>query len=285
MGKQSGLGQRLYVAGYDISGDIIELGTVASPVATLDTTGIDKSAMERTQGKKDGALEVTAWFNPENVSSIQEHAVYSTLPTTDVLNCFVASPVSIGAETYCIVGKQVNYDPKRADSGEFTFGVSAQANGYGGEWGKLLTAGKRTDSGATAGTSYDQTTVSTSFGWQAYLQVFAFAGTDATVKVQDSADNSSFADLTGAAFTPSPRRRRARNDSSRHRGPPRCASTSRSPRRRRPASPTWCSPSCSSATCPRPLSRNMRGNHVRHESQSAVAAPSAQDLRRASRHA
>jgi len=201
MGKQSGLGQRLYVAGYDISGDIIELGTVASPVATLDTTGIDKSAMERTQGKKDGALEVTAWFNPENVSSIQEHAVYSTLPTTDVLNCFVASPVSIGAETYCIVGKQVNYDPKRADSGEFTFGVSAQANGYGGEWGKLLTAGKRTDSGATAGTSYDQTTVSTSFGWQAYLQVFAFAGTDATVKVQDSADNSSFADLTGAAFT------------------------------------------------------------------------------------
>jgi hypothetical protein len=194
------LGQRLYVGGYDISGDITELGNVASPVATLDTTGIDKSAHERIQGQKDGTLEVTAWFNPENVSTIQEHAVYSTLPRTDVLNTFVASPVAIGAETYCLVGKQVNYDPKRAQDGTFTFGVSAQANGYGGEWGKLLTAGKRTDTTATAGTSYDQTAVSTSFGWQAYLQVFAFAGTDVTVKIQDSADNSSFADLTGAAF-------------------------------------------------------------------------------------
>lgn len=200
MGKQGGLGQRLYVAGYDISGDIMEVGGIGCPVATLDTTGIDKSAHERIQGVKDGILDVTAWFNPENVSSIQEHAVYSLLPTTDVLAILVAAPPAIGTDAYCIVGKQVNYDPKRAADGTFTFGVSTQGNGYGGEWGKLLTVGKRQDSGATSGTSLDQTTVSTSFGWQAYLQVFAFAGTDATVKIQDSADNSTFADVTGAAF-------------------------------------------------------------------------------------
>jgi hypothetical protein len=199
MGKQTGLGQRLYVGGYDISGDITELSGVAMPVSTLDTTGIDKSAMERTQGLKDGVLDVTAWFNPENVSTIQEHAVYSTLPLTDVVNCFVASPVALGAETYSIVSKQINYDPKRATDGTFTFNVQAQANNYGANWGKLLTAGKRSDTVATNGTSVDGTAAS-AFGFQAYLQIFAFAGTDVTVKLQDSADNVTFADITSGAF-------------------------------------------------------------------------------------
>jgi len=39
------------------------------------------------------------------------------------------------------------------------------------------------------------------FGAQAYLQVFGFAGTDATVKIQDSADGVTYADLASAAFT------------------------------------------------------------------------------------
>jgi hypothetical protein len=38
-------------------------------------------------------------------------------------------------------------------------------------------------------------------GLQAYLQVFSFAGTDVTVKLQHSHDNSTFADITGGAFT------------------------------------------------------------------------------------
>lgn len=41
----------------------------------------------------------------------------------------------------------------------------------------------------------------TTGGAQAYLQVTAFTGTDVTVKIQDSADNSSFADVTGLTFT------------------------------------------------------------------------------------
>ncbi|TMC47634.1 MAG: hypothetical protein E6J20_19395 [Chloroflexi bacterium] len=47
--------------------------------------------------------------------------------------------------------------------------------------------------------SYD-TGAAASFGAQAYLQVVAFTGTDVTVKVQDSADNVSFADVSGLAF-------------------------------------------------------------------------------------
>jgi hypothetical protein len=59
----------------------------------------------------------------------------------------------------------------------------------------------RTDTTATNGTAFDCGAVSTLFGGQAYLQVNAFTGTSVTVKLQDSADNATFADLTGAAFT------------------------------------------------------------------------------------
>lgn len=38
-------------------------------------------------------------------------------------------------------------------------------------------------------------------GLQAYLQAFSFAGTDVTVKLQHSHDNSTFADITGGGFT------------------------------------------------------------------------------------
>jgi len=44
-------------------------------------------------------------------------------------------------------------------------------------------------------------TLQSVFGAQLYLHVFSFAGTDVMVKVQDSADGVTYADLTGAAFT------------------------------------------------------------------------------------
>ncbi len=47
--------------------------------------------------------------------------------------------------------------------------------------------------------SYD-TAASAAFGAQAYLQVMTFTGTDVTVKIQDSADNVTFADVTSLAF-------------------------------------------------------------------------------------
>ncbi|NUS54143.1 MAG: hypothetical protein HOV66_04675, partial [Streptomycetaceae bacterium] len=92
------------------------------------------------------------------------------------------------------------YNPTRAANGALTFAIDAQSNGYGLEWGRLLTAGLRTDTAATNGTGVDGT-AQTAFGAQAYLQVTAFTGTDVTVKIQDSADNASFADVAGFAFS------------------------------------------------------------------------------------
>jgi hypothetical protein len=196
--KQSGLGDGLYIAGYNASGDIQQLGRIGGGPALLNMTGIDKSAYERKGGLRDGAFEMTTFFNSDTVTPAT-HEKLSALPRTDVLMTYCRGTV-LGDPAASIVAKQANYDPQRGDDGMITFSVSAQANGYGTEWGRQLTAGVRTDTVATNGTGID-TTASASFGGQAYLQVFAFTGTDATVKIQDSADNATFADVAGFAFT------------------------------------------------------------------------------------
>src|SRR6266536_1609305 len=80
MAKQSGLGDNLYVAGVDVSGDIGSLSSISSNIKPIEVTAIDKSAMERLGGQRDGSLEFTAFFNP---SAGQEHSVFSALPTAD----------------------------------------------------------------------------------------------------------------------------------------------------------------------------------------------------------
>ncbi|GAA2209319.1 hypothetical protein GCM10009850_047770 [Nonomuraea monospora] len=197
--KQSGLGDRLLVAGFDLSGDINSLGRIGGGHTPIEVTGIDKSAMERIGGLRDGAIEFTAYFNP---STDRAHERFSALPTSDQIVTYLRG-TTLGNAAACMVAKQINYDGSRGDAGEFTFDVQALANGYGLEWGTQLTAGVRTDTTATDGNSIDFG-AATSFGLQAYLHVTAFTGTSVTVKLQESSDDGdadSWADVTGGGFT------------------------------------------------------------------------------------
>lgn len=196
MTKLSGLGWAFYVDGYDLSGDTAALGRMSTPQATLPSTGIDKSGMERLGGQRDGAIEWTSWFND---AALQQHAALKAVSASDVV-LLAQSAATVGAPAVGMIGKQTNYAPSRSEAGALQFSVPAAANGFGAEWGAMLTAGKRTDTTATAsGTGLD-TTASLSFGAQLYLEVFSFTGTSVTVKLQDSADNSTFADVTGGSF-------------------------------------------------------------------------------------
>lgn len=201
MAKQSGLGDGLIVGGYDLSGDVGSLSRIAGGPAPLVVTGIDKSAFERIGGKRDGGLSYQAWFNK---ATGQAHLRLSTLPTADVVLSYLRG-TTLGNPSACCVAKQINYDGNRGADGSLTFAVDAQSNAYGIEWGRQLTAGKRTDTGATNGTSVDLGSASPgAFGLQAYLQVTAFSGTDCTITIQESSDNGAgdaFAAVTGGAFT------------------------------------------------------------------------------------
>jgi hypothetical protein len=196
MAKQSGMGGNFYVAGRNLTGDVGSLSRVGGGPATIDVTSIDKFAMERLGGLRDGAMEYTAFFNPA-VSGT--HAYLATLPRTDVALTYTIG-TTLGNPAAAMIGKQVNYDPTHNQDGSLTFGVQAVANAYGLEWGRQLTAGLRTDTTATNGVSID-TTASVSFGWQAYLQVTAITGTSVTVSIEDSANDSAWTALSGASFT------------------------------------------------------------------------------------
>jgi hypothetical protein len=191
--KQSGLGDNLYVDGYDLSGDTGSLGRIGGGPQALELTGINKSAYERKGGTRGGAIEWSSWFNPTNA-----HVALASLPRTDRYVTYCRG-TSIGSPAASCMGVQVNYDPNRGQDGSLTIGVSVQSDQYGLEWGNLLTAGLRTDTTATDGTSLDGL-ASTVFGLQAYLHVNAFTGTSVTVKLQDSADNSNWLDISSATF-------------------------------------------------------------------------------------
>lgn len=196
--KSSGLGDNLYIAGFDASGDIQQLGGIGGGPALLNFTAINKSAYERQGGLRSGQMEYTAFFN-HVPAGVGLHERLSALPRTDQIVTYCQGTL-VGNPAASLVSKQINYDPNRADDGMFLFGVSAQSNGFGVEWGQQLTAGMRTDTAATLGAGMD-TAASLAFGGQAYLQVASFTGTDATVKLQDSADNVTFADVAGFSFT------------------------------------------------------------------------------------
>lgn len=188
MAKTGGLGDRLLVGGYDISGDIQALDMIGGGPALGDVTDITQSAHSRIGLLRDGSMSFSEYFDTANA-----HPVLSALPTADEIMTYLRGTV-IGNPAACLNAKEIGYDPNRAADGALILKTQGVGQGYGLEWGVQLTAGLRTDTAATAGTDLSNG-ASTSFGGQAYLQLTVFTGTDVTVKVQHSADNSTWTDL------------------------------------------------------------------------------------------
>lgn len=193
--KQTGLGDRLLVGGVDLSGDINSVQRIGGGPVALDLTDITQSAYDREGGLRNGGIDFTSYFDKQTG---QSHLTLSTLPTTDTVVTYCKG-YTLGAPAASCVAKQINYDPTRGADGTFTMAVATQSNGYGLEWGFQLTPGLRTDTGATNGDSVDGGASSTN-GAQFYLHVTSFTGTSVTVKIQDSADDSNWLDLSGASF-------------------------------------------------------------------------------------
>lgn len=200
MSKQTGLGDQLYVAGYDIAGDVQSISSLSTPIATIELTGINKSAYERGYGIADASGEFVSFFNKADDA---QHEVLSALPRSNghIMYCrgAVQGNAAVGA-----VGKRTDYAGTRGDDGSLTFSVPFSGDGSVLDWCTQLTDGKVTVTGAGNQDGVDLGGGgSKSFGWQAYLQVFSFTGTSATVKLQTSSDDGAvdtYADLTGGAF-------------------------------------------------------------------------------------
>ena len=202
MAKTTGLGDALYIGGYDIGGDTQQLTAIRGSVTPLDVTDITQSAVSRLGGLRDGNIDFTAYHD---AAALASHAALSPLPLTDVIATYFHGTV-LGNPAASCNGLQINYDPSRDPAGNLTFAVNVQADRYGLEWGLQLTPGHRVDGAAVAASSANSidTTNSLAFGAQMYVQLFAFTGTSVTISLWDSADNITFlavAGLTTAALS------------------------------------------------------------------------------------
>lgn len=196
MAKQSGLGDQLFIGGYDIGADINSISGLSTPRTTLPSTGITVSAQERMYGTTNAAGEFVSYFNDADDRVFES---LKSLPTADVALMYCRGE-GVGNEAFCVVGKQIDYNGNRGDDGSLLFNTSLLSSQFAGDWADQLTAGKDTHASATNGSTFD-TGASADFGFQAYLQVFSVGSGTVEITLQDSANGTDWTDLTDGAFT------------------------------------------------------------------------------------
>lgn len=154
MGKQSGLGDNLFVQGVDLTFDIASIDTISTPLALIEGTSIKQFAEQRIAGHRDSDLQMTSFADVVSGAASGATAALETLPRTDIVASYFHGS-ALGNVCFSSNMKQLNFDPTRDNSGALTFKTEAQGNAFGGDWGEQLTAGIRTDTAATNGPSID----------------------------------------------------------------------------------------------------------------------------------
>lgn len=199
MAKESGLGARLFLNDTNMTGDTQAVPAIEKSITTLDFTTIDLSAVARKAALLNGRIGYRTFFNTTGA-----HAELDDMPRTDVIVSYFHR-ATVGVPACSMTSKQTEYKHNRGTDGSFLADIDNLSNSWWLDWGLAMTAGVRTDTGATNGAAVDFSYQGApkSFGLQAYLHVLAFTGTSAVVKLQ-SDDNSGFTtptDVTGGAFT------------------------------------------------------------------------------------
>jgi len=190
MAKQTGITDNFYIDGHDLSGDVSAVSTISGRKATLDTPVIDKAAMVRLAGHGDGEISFSTWFDD---GTNLAHTALSPLPTTDAVVLYTRG-VAADSPAAGLVAKQINYDGTKGSDKAMSFNVQCLGQGTPLEWCVLLSNGQITHSSA-ASTSDKDDGASSSSGLAAYIQMVDINSGTPTVKIEDSTNGSSWADL------------------------------------------------------------------------------------------
>lgn len=190
MVKTSGLGDSLFVNGYDLSGDVGSVQTISHMVGEMACTGLNKTAMERLQTLHDGEISFNNWFTGDASDSgnVHAHERLRTLSTTRLVTYFngtTAGNLSAGLTAY-----QFAYNLARGDDANLAGSVTTKSSdGYGLDVGRTLDVAAA-PTAVGNGTGLDLGT----HGWLTtalHLHVTAFTGTSVTLLIQTD-DNSGF---------------------------------------------------------------------------------------------
>ena len=204
MAKESGLNVRLYVMGYDLSGDANALDGAGYSQETMETTALASAAASRITGLADGSLSVNGYF--DNATG-KIHPIFTSnsgkIPTADQV-VLVPMGASVGDPSVGISAKEADYNVSRSSGSAISVTSTFTGNGMGGEFGTMLTAHDDTITSSTSGTAVDDSSSSASGGsWYYQIMAFSAVGGNArwTVNLQHSTNNSSYTDVDSAHVT------------------------------------------------------------------------------------
>jgi hypothetical protein len=192
MAKSSGLGNLFYIAGADLSGDVGSLDNISAPRTAVEITGINSSSIERVYTHGSGQIDFNSFFND---AAGQSHLTLRASQSAATTHVIYAVGSARGDTAALFTAKQTNYDGARGADGGQSFSVSCLGDSdVPIEWGVMLTAAKETFSSAGSKSSYDQG-AATSSGAAVILQLFDINSGAPTIKIEDSANDSSWSDL------------------------------------------------------------------------------------------
>jgi len=215
MAKVNGLNVRLYVEGYDLSGDATAISAMGYSSELLDVTTLDVSARKRLVGIVDGEIGIEAWF--DNAAS-KQHAVWTSnsgkLPTADQ-DVLIPMGSAVGDPAVGLVSKEGTYSVTNSLGSALAASATFSANGSAPEFGIMLTSFTDSITASTSGTSVDNSASSSSGGsWYYQITALSAVGGNARwhLNVQHSTNDSTWTDVSTATVTASDGIGAARNE-------------------------------------------------------------------------
>lgn len=191
MAKKSGIDQRLYVGGYDLSGDVGAINSCDIIREPIDVTAINVTSRERIQALADGMIDFGSFFNDANDRA---HEALSGVPSANEIVLWALGS-AIGDVGFAFEAVRVQrYNPQRARTGALDINTRSEAEGVPVEDVVMLTAADDTHASATSNASVDQA-ASSAVGAVGYCIVLSIGSGTPTFIMQDSANDSTFATL------------------------------------------------------------------------------------------
>jgi hypothetical protein len=187
-----GKDSRALLGKYDISTYLTE-ATASMSLDTAETSTFGSLAKTYLTGQNDGTISFSGLFDgdADAIAAIFEDVITNDL--TPVITFASDGGLTLGRDATLALGKQTSYEVSAPVADIVSLNGEFQVTG-GLRQGVIL-AGKAALAATTNGTSVDNT-AATTLGATANLHVTANTrNSNSTIKVQHSADNSTWADL------------------------------------------------------------------------------------------
>ena len=199
MAFSHGKDTKVYVSGYDLT-LFLNSATTTMNADLAETSTFGSTYKAFVAGLIDSKMSLGGFFDPTAGAT---DAVMTSLLGIDTYLALLPQGDAFGMRGRGMHGVEITYEITTGLDGAAAVSIEAQSKK--GAEAIIVNTPKaaKTTTGNDASGYNSGVGGGTTAGWSAFLQAFAISGTGPptlAVKLQDSADNSAFADVSGGAF-------------------------------------------------------------------------------------